>query len=141
MVCKTSLDKIKVGKIYCDLLDSVVWCMRCQDNFFLVHLTLSFLWRETRNLSDIFILLFDLYPRPSWRTISFNEYFSIHWNYGNKASTSGASCNQKDQQEKEKAKNDTWSQSLTMTLLDTKSSNKDGFESELYLGKLFPFYI
>ena len=33
------------------------------------------------------------------------------------ASTSGASCNQKDWQEKQKAKYDTWSQCRTMTPL------------------------
>ena len=54
----------------------------------------------------------------------------------------GASCNQKDWHKKEKVQNDTWSlQSQTTTLLNAESSPKDGFESELYLGKLFAFYV
>ena len=57
------------------------------------------------------------------------------------ASTSGASCNQKDWQEKQKAKYDTWSQYQTMTPLDVESSTKDSFKSEFYLSKVFTFYI
>ena len=57
------------------------------------------------------------------------------------ASTSGASCNQKDWQEKQKAKYDTWSQCQTMTPLDVESSTKDGFKSKLYLSKVFAFYV
>ena len=57
------------------------------------------------------------------------------------ASTSGASCNQKDWQEKQKAKYDTWSQCQTMTPLDVDSLTKDSFKSELYLSKVFAFYI
>ena len=48
----------------------------------------------------------------------------------------------KDWHKKEKLQNDTWSlQSQTTTLLNAESSPKDGFESELYLGKLFAFYV
>ena len=45
------------------------------------------------------------------------------------ASTSGGSCNQKDWQEKQKAKYDTWSQCRTMTPLDVDSLTKDSFKS------------
>ena len=57
------------------------------------------------------------------------------------ASTSGASCNQKDWQEKQKAKYDTWSQSWTITPLDVETSTKDSFKSDLYLSKVFDSYV
>ena len=43
---------------------------------------------------------------------------------------------------KRKAQNNTWSlQSQTTTLLNAESSPKYGFESELYLHKLFASYV
>ena len=60
------------------------------------------------------------------------------------ASKSGASCNQKDRQEKKKAKYDTWSQPRIMSQPDAETSatsTKDDFESQLYLGEVFVFYV
>ena len=60
------------------------------------------------------------------------------------ASKSGASCNQKYRQEKKKAKYDTWSQPRIMTPPDAETSaisTKDDFESQLYLGEVFVFYV
>ena len=60
------------------------------------------------------------------------------------ASKSGASCNQKDRQKKKKAKYDTWSQPRIMTPPDAETSaisTKDDFESQLYLGEVFFFYV
>ena len=57
------------------------------------------------------------------------------------ASTSGASCNQKDRQDDKRVKYDTWSQSRTMTPPEAETSTRDGFESELYLSEVFVFYV
>ena len=86
-----------------------------RQNFFLVHLTFSFHLKETSSLSDIFIIqMSDWYPEPGhwWQfgeqlaSTSTSPFIRIF-----EASTSGASCNQKDWQEKKKVKYDTWSQS------------------------------
>ena len=79
-------------------------CTMARQNFFLVHLTFSFHLKETRSLSDIFIIqMSDWYPEPGhwWQfgeqlaSTSISPFIRIF-----EASTSGASCNQKDWQEK-----------------------------------------
>ena len=68
------------------------------------HLTLSFRLMETRNLSDVFIRMSDSYPGPGHRR-QFGEQSALTSTSPSngiiEASTSGASCNQKDRQEKE----------------------------------------
>ena len=69
------------------------------------HLTLSFRLMEMRNLSEVFIRISDSYPGPGhWR--QFGEQSALTSTSPSngiiEASTSGASCNQKDRQEKRK---------------------------------------
>ena len=69
------------------------------------HLILSFRLKGTRNLSDVFIRMSDPCPGPGyWRQFG-EQSASTSTSPSNgiiKASTSAASCNQKDREERRK---------------------------------------
>lgn len=109
---------------------------------------LVFVWRETRNLSDAFIRLSDSYHGNElgyWR--QFGEQLASTSTTPSiriiEASKS-ASCNQKDRQEKKESEVRYMVQPRIMTPPDAETSaisTKDDFESQLYLGEVFVFYV